>query len=151
MFCWSSIGKNVQYKAYLSLFSFDVRDSAAVVYGPTFRCPSMSGPPAAPNTLSMVCSLQPLFSQERYTHRWNDPVLCYRYPELFCVTSHHITSHHITSHRISSHHTTHHHITSPKITSHHNTSLFCKICTQGKKTSLCIHSREKKKHFLESR
>jgi len=43
------------------LLPSDVRDSAADVHGPTFGCPSMSGPPAAPNPLCLVCSMGPLF------------------------------------------------------------------------------------------
>jgi len=111
MYSCSSIRNNVQFKTYLPLLPPDVRDSSAVVYGPTFSCPSMSGPPAAPNPLSLVCSLEPLFSQERCIHRRNDPALCYRHSELVCITSkntsHHITSHH-TSHRTSHHKTSQH-------------------------------------------
>ena len=141
MYSCSSIRNNVQFKTYLPLLPPDVRDSSAVVYGPTFSCPSMSGPPAAPNPLSLVCSLEPLFSQERCIHRRNDPALCYRHSELVCITSKN-TSHHITPHITS-------HITSQNITTLR--TFCCKMCTQGNETSLCSYSREQTKNFLKSR
>jgi len=94
------------YKTHLSSLPSYVRDSAAVVNGPTFSCPSMSGPPATHNPFSLVCRLEQLCSQERCIGRRNDTALWCRHSELACITSHHITSHHITSHHITSHHNT---------------------------------------------
>jgi hypothetical protein len=137
------VSKNVQYNTHHPLLPSDVRDSAAVVYGPTFSCPSMSGPPAAPNPLSLVCSLEPLFSEERCIHRRNDTALCYRHSELVGITSHHIL--HTTSLHTTSLHTKPLHNTSLHITTLR--TFCCKTCIQGHKISLCSHSRYKKTFF----
>ena len=136
---------------HLSLLPSDFRDSA-VVYGPTFSCPSTSSPLSAPNPLSLVCSPEQRCTQELCIHRRNDTSLCYRHLELVCITSHHITSHHITPRQNTSHHVRSQHITPRQNTTHHLTShhtshhntlkvLLQNVCTRSQNFTLYSLSR----------
>ena len=119
------------YKTYLSLLPSDVRDSAAVVNGPTFSCQSMSGLSLLPIHFPWFvdwssCVHRNVASEDEMTQHCVADTQNWR-------VSHHITSHHITSHQhtelacITSHHFTSHHTKSEHIkprhvtsTSHHN-------------------------------
>jgi hypothetical protein len=141
------------YKTHLPLLSSDVRDSAAVVYGPTFRC---LVPPLLPIhchwfVVWSSCVQRSVASTDEMTQH------CITCTQNSCVP-HHITLHYITSHHITQHitshvtppHVTSQHTTAHHITSHHITTLCrfcCKMCTQGHRTLLCIHSRKQTTHF----